>query len=254
MLRLIADEVRKLRRTWILPALPLLFLLAPVLGVLTVKTNSLRDPERILYDFATVYTQVQLDNTILLAPLTLGILAIFLLQREYQEATLGPLLTVPIKRTDLLTAKVVLVGLVGLVGATLSAVVTVPLALLVAPVTLDPSAILEGSLRLLAGELLTLPGVFLLLGVVVLFRNYLVAVAVAFATIIFGMVAVNLPEVAALVPWLAPTLLSVDPKTVEGLGLSPSDLSKSAASLLLFSGATGTLLNWTFNTKKDALE
>lgn len=252
MLRLVADEVRKLKRTWILPLLPFLFFLAPLLGVLTVKANSQRDPERILFDFATVFIQVQLDNTILMAPLTLGILGIYLLQREYQEATLAPLCTVPIKKADLLTAKMVLVGLVGALGAVLSAAVTVPLALVTGAIQPDGAAILEGSLRLIAGEVLTLPSILLLLLAVVLFRNYLVAVAVAFGTIILGMVSINLPQISAMVPWLSPTLLSVDAKTLEGLGLSAADAGKSAATLLLFTGALAPLLAWTFEMKKTS--
>lgn len=237
MLRLVLDEFQKLKRSWVLLVAPHMFLMAPLLGVLTAKANSNNDPERITFDFKTIFTQVQLDSTILIAPLLMGTIAVYLVNREYQERTLSSLLTVPIRQSHLVGAKSIVVLLLGVLGALLGAIATVPLSFLIGSPSFEWGSILEGSFRMIFGNALVMPCVLLLVIVVLVSRNYLIAVSFSFVAIIFGMVALNISEFCYFVPWVAPTILSVDASAIESLGLEKSELFKSAATYTVFAVA-----------------
>jgi len=237
MLRLLVDEVRKLKRSWILLGTPALFLTGSLLGVLTARANSLRDPDRIVFDLPTVFTQVQLDSSLLITPLILGLLAVSLAHREFQERTLISLLTVPVKATHLVAAKGLVVLVVAILGSVLAAVASVPLAFALGLTTWDGAAFLDGLVRLVGGSVLALPAVLASVIVVLLSRNYVWAVSFCFLGVLVGMLALNLSDLCYFVPWAAPTLLSIDRRALESLGLEAAELSKSAASYAVFTGA-----------------
>lgn len=237
MVRLVADELAKLKRSWV-PLVGLaLFLLTPLLGVLTQKSNSLADPERVLFDLASIFTQVGFDGAILVSLLVLGTLGIYLVHREYQERTLVALLTRPVSLPRLVAAKVAVVALLGLAGTLVEGLGTVALAASLGAQPLGWSPAVEGFLRLGLANLLVLPCVAFLILLVLWTKNYLMATAAAFGTIVVGLVALALAEASSLVPWVAPLLLSVNAEAWKRLALDPVELPRVAATYFVFTAA-----------------
>ena len=80
---------------------------APILNFLVYMTNNTRMPDQpILFD--RFFAQTNMFIILLIGVLLYGLIATFLINREYQEDTLKTLLTIPVSRMDFILSKFIL--------------------------------------------------------------------------------------------------------------------------------------------------
>lgn len=106
MLRTLQIEILKLKRSPMVWVSMLGVAVAPILNYLiflSLKANNSSD-----ISIERYFEQCYVFFAVLIAPMMFGLIATYIFNREYQEGTLGNMLTIPTGRTELIISKMII--------------------------------------------------------------------------------------------------------------------------------------------------
>ena len=234
MLNLVYTELMKMKRSKMFLISLLGAAVAPVMMFFMMITYRDQSPG-VEVTFERYFNQTHLFVSLLIGTLLFGLIATYIINREYQEDTLKNLFTIPVSRTGFLMSKLtVLFGWIQILM--LAAFLLCLLLGLIGRFTEFSTPILVSYITqyLKTGVLLfcLTPPVLL---ITMLFKNYVPSIAFSIIVTVTAVIVMNSEDYIGIYPWTIPFVLTLK-EAPKGFSIYPSLISITGVFILSLCG------------------
>ncbi|SHJ11045.1 bacitracin transport system permease protein [Geosporobacter subterraneus DSM 17957] len=237
LLNLLYTEMMKMKGSKMFLVSLLGAAVAPVMVFFMLITYRDRSPGVEIL-FSNFYNQTHIFIALMIGSLLFGLIATYIINREYQEDTLKNLFTIPVSRTGLLISK--LIVLFGWIQILMLAAFLLCLLLGVIGSfeALNISVLTNHFIQYMKTGFLLFcltPPVLL---ITMLFKNYVPSIAFTIMVTVIAIIVINSDDYVSIYPWTVPFVLTME-KVPPNFSIYPSILS---IALMFLASLSGCLL------------
>lgn len=210
MWNLVKAEVKKLKRSWIVPISFLAVSATPFLSWIMIMDWAAQKNEAA--QFSAAFNQVNIFHSILISIMVFTLIGAYMFAREYQENTLRVILTVPTRRGHFLLSKLIVLFAWILVLTWTLPISTIILGVLSGFQGLNAELVLHYYLQLSYEAIWQFLSISPFLLLTVLTKNFILPLGSGIASVLGSLLSFH-GVYAAYYPWTIPLILG-DPKMV----------------------------------------
>jgi bacitracin transport system permease protein len=235
MKNLIKSEILKLKNSWLLK---LSFLVATLVPWLTLAMTLFSEqaqnaPESM---FFLLIRQNHIFLTLLMCNLLFSLMVTNLFFKEFQYGTIVDIISVPVKRTSFIVAKEITMFLWIVAVGMFSYVICIIQGAVFGMEGFTLDTILFGLWRYVVAIVLSFIPVQLIVWVTLLFKNYVVSLAISVVALVGSIVAFNTKDIIFMYPYSIPFVLTNFKEAIMLNQIMTSAITLAVVALICFFG------------------
>ncbi|MCG8570477.1 MAG: ABC transporter permease [Spirochaetes bacterium] len=203
MYKLFMLEFYKLKRSWIFICAMAGNFVSPFLSSMMYYGWAIQNSKRDFL-FKDIFYQNHIFCVLILNFLLFGLIASYIINREYQEKTISSILTIPVSRFSYITVKILMSIFCMFFLTLLSYLIVLIIGLIFRATGFTSEVLLSALVYYLKGTILMIPCILAIILVSCISKNFIVPIAFSIITVVISIFVLNHEVYQYLYPWVIP--------------------------------------------------